>query len=359
MSGLTNAFAGDTSGTALPGSSDVPAFDRATFDYEDDLEGSPPAGGGGERPPQPTAGASVPDRRPAQAPSAGQPAGQQGAPPSGDPSQSPFTDEHFRIAGQFGLSREDVQRFGTPDALDVVLGRMYASVQRQLQQSAPAGGQVQNPGNPGPQVPEQGARQPAPSQPAAGMSQFSPFDRKQLETLDPEDRGLFEKVISHYEAPLQQLIGRLEAYEQQIGQMQFAQEVDAFDRQIAGLGETWADLLGKGATYDLDPGSPEARNRDRVFEEMDTLRHVYSNTGRPVPPAAKLFDTAVRGLFGDRFKQEARQQIKSQIRDQAGRFASQPTHVEGAPLSPEDAAVRYAEAKQREIGLRGSDDDVL
>lgn len=352
MSGLANAF--DT--TAEPGAG--AGIGQSDFGYEDDLGGPPPAGGGGERPPrQPVAeprASGVTAPAPARA---GTPAGQPGAQPDGGPPQSSFTDDHYRIAGQFGLSRDEVDRFGDVDTLDRVLGRMYSAAQRSF--AAQAGGQAQNPGNPGQQVPEQGGRQPAPSQPPAGASQFSPFDRKLLENLDPEDRGLFEKVIDHYEGPLKQVLSRLEEYEQQFERMQFAQEVEAFDRQIAGLSDAWEDVFGKGSTYDLDPGGAEARNRNRVFEEMDILRDVYSTTGRPVPPLAKLFDNAVRSLFGDRFRQQARHEIKGRLRDHQGRFTGTPTHREGRPLSAEEAAVRFAEQKSREIGLTGSDDGEL
>lgn len=74
---------------------------------------------------------------------------------------------------------------------------------------------------------------------------------------------------------------------------------DWMDRRIAGLGDDFSETLGVGDAEDIDPGSVEFENRQRLANRIGILTHSYHKLGRAIPPRNKLFDMAVEREFND------------------------------------------------------------
>jgi len=144
--------------------------------------------------------------------------------------------------------------------------------------------------------------------------------------IDPEIHG--EEVADAFK----KLGGRLAARDQQIQDL--AEYVDrqkatalleAADRYIANLGETYSATYGKGKTLSLDQNGAELKARKALLEEADIIMAGATLRGRAMDMDEAL-DRALSIKHRDRFKAEAREEITAKLSERSGQALQKPTN---------------------------------
>lgn len=145
------------------------------------------------------------------------------------------------------------------------------------------------------------------------------------DAFDPEIVQAFEGLHGHYQGRLSQMEQALGALLEQHQQQQAAQVSAECDRFFESLGESYHEILGKGAIGDFKPDSEAFKNRSRVVLEAKALIDAYAQAGLPVKSLDTFLHKALRSAFSDKVDQANRKQISTQLRDRKGQFIARPT----------------------------------
>ena len=234
---------------------------------------------------------------------------------------SGFRDEQYLWGQQIGLSREQVENFGTPEAFD----GMIEAISSDYEEEAPAA--------PAPEAKEfsEFVLEDA-SDYDDGIVKFVDFANEQLKTMNDTVSGLRDENS--------RLIQAEYARNAENNVAEFERIVNTMDEATFGRGEQ--DSLA----------SQEADSRMRLAEAVSRLGHGYEARGEDIPPMARLVEEASGAVFGNEIKNQTLRKASERSRQQRSQASAVPTHEEASPLTSEEAAIKAATEWQQEQGWR-------
>ena len=81
-------------------------------------------------------------------------------------------------------------------------------------------------------------------------------------------------------------------------------QLDQFNAAVQRLDS--AELFGDKPYQELSPGTPEAMNRERLFDQVAVLQRGYQASGMAVPQQTELVEQAYATVFANEIKDQAR-----------------------------------------------------
>ncbi|OHB56128.1 MAG: hypothetical protein A2Y07_01255 [Planctomycetes bacterium GWF2_50_10] len=234
------------------------------------------------------------------------------------PDENEFTDELFSRGEKAGLTRDELQEFGSPQAAEKAL-----TLLEKRGAPAPAAGKTQQ---------------------ADGGDATKPAFEKFKITLDPEvfDPEILETVNGmneHYAKQFELVMGQLTDARQSLSKQQALQFEAQFDSWIGQLGDGYKDVLGEGNGADMDKAGDQFKNRVKVLDEMEAIAAGYSRLGKEVPAYNELFNKALGAVFKDKQKEIVRKELSSKLGKR--QIIARPSQRRGGNVDPEAAARSY------------------
>ena len=117
--------------------------------------------------------------------------------------------------------------------------------------------------------------------------------------LDQQDRIAYQ----------QQYVSQAEAYQQQ---QNAAGELDQFNNAVSRLDNQ--ALFGDSSYQELESGSQQAQNMERLFDQVNVLAAGYEAQGLLVPQQDELVKQAYHTVFGDQISNQHRQRFNDRAR---------------------------------------------
>lgn len=234
--------------------------------------------------------------------------------------QPEFSDELLKRAADAGLSRSEVENFGSPEAVERVLVAFENEMARRVGQ-------------------KETREQPTDSEPDLVLDE---------DLLDPDVVSAFKQQ----DARMKKLEQKLAAAESENQRREEAEFESRCEGRFQSLGDEYKDLLGKGPSSGLGPRTKAFRNRKDVKAEMLALKAGYIQTGRAVPDEGDLFHRALRSLFGEQQETLTRRKIEGRVKSRKGKQINRPGNRERKTQSdPTETAVRDVDAFMRDKGI--------
>jgi len=129
------------------------------------------------------------------------------------------------------------------------------------------------------------------------------------------------KALAQASETINELGAELEAAKEQITSTSASLFISRADDMIARHGGDFREELGEGVYWDMEPGSPEAKNRTRLYEEMETILNVRAFRKQRQPITERqLLDAALASLFGSKVRQKAKDAAKDTLEKRRGQF---------------------------------------
>jgi len=170
-----------------------------------------------------------------------------------------------------------------------------------------------------------------------------------LERYDPDIGQAFQKVLG-------QLNAVQSALQQQQAQAQRAQQqeiLQAFDRQVAQLGDDFAGVFGKGNSLGLAPDSPQRQARERVLAAMDALDAYHQARGQHLSED-ELFGRAVAAETRELQKKLAVKEVKQQVKIRQKKAIGRPGRRKAGSTTPKDPYKEAQEVYEQEAKRLGA-----
>ena len=117
--------------------------------------------------------------------------------------------------------------------------------------------------------------------------------------LDQQDRIAYQ----------QQYVSQAEAYQHQ---QNAASELDQFNNAVSRLDNQ--ALFGDSSYQELEPGSQQAQNMERLFDQVNVLAAGYEAQGLLVPQQDELVKQAYHTVFGEQISNQHRQRFNDRAR---------------------------------------------
>lgn len=171
------------------------------------------------------------------------------------------------------------------------------------------------------------------------------FDESFVGAIKGLNEGIKASVTKLLEAQRAEFTNEFQSMRRQ----QHQETVANFDDAIAGLGDNWADVLGKGDGVELGKDSVELKNRSKLFDEVMSGKHSGS--------LRKRVEAAANAVFSDKATKIASDKTVEKVRSRQGKFVSRPSSRKenDASINPMRRALNNVKAKMREYN-RGRDD---
>jgi hypothetical protein len=173
-------------------------------------------------------------------------------------------------------------------------------------------------------------------------------------TLDPDEVG--EPVINAFKGLQSQFQEKLSGYEQRTAAAEQAvqslntmMEIQAFDGFLAGMGEGWSDMFGKGATLDLNENSKEFKERGKLLQQAFALRDVYAQKFGQNLPRAELFKRAHAAVYSDEIRKRQLSELNGKMKERAKQHTERPGKQERPPAAPREQAESTWKSGMRKI----------
>jgi hypothetical protein len=237
-----------------------------------------------------------------------------------DEQQEPgFRDEQYLWGQEIGLTREQVQAFGTPEAFDGMVERI--SVEEE--------------------------------EPAPQAEQPSGFSKYVLEDSEDYDEGIV-KFVDYANETLQKMSDEVTSLKDENSQLMRAESVRRAESNVAEFERIVNTMdeatFGRGEQDALP--SHEAESRMRLAEAVSRLGHGYEARGEQVPPMTRLVGEASGAVFGNEIKNQTLRKASERSRQQRSQASAVPTHEDASPLTSDEAAVKAATEWQQDQGWR-------
>lgn len=236
-------------------------------------------------------------------------------------------------AQQYGMSEEDAKGYGSTSLLE----RTLTAFDRRFGQ---LGSGAAKPANE-PSKPETDQVE------APATVEAEEFELKlSEEDYDPEVVKQLKAMNSHYAK-------KFAGMQQRVQQQERKEIGERVERLFSGLGEEFADEIGKGETEKMDRAGKQFKSRVQVLQQMDALALGYKQAGMDVPSEDELFKRATRLAFGERYESIARKKLSQQLDTRRGGMVQRPTNREmreRSHSSPEAQAAAAVKAKLKSFG---------
>jgi hypothetical protein len=259
-------------------------------------------------------------------------------------------------AKEAGINDAELESFGDAAALErtlTLLDRADIRNHRTLREGQTNGNSQKPPEQPAPPAPPVAppVQQQAPPPVTADDFQLDPEWVKGVSELDERIPKELQRLNDHYRTSRQRDQQALQA---------FQAELRSRDQQLKGIGDVVAQLmvgseLDKLAQDELwKPVLTESKNRQDIYEDATELAAVRQSRGQGPLPIQDLVRRAAMSRFGQDLHKQAVEKVRTQARDEGGRFSSSlpPQSREGSkqPDSREELFKRSRDLDKR-MGL--------
>ena len=140
------------------------------------------------------------------------------------------------------------------------------------------------------------------------------------------------EVLAQHILNQQQYVGRFADQEQSLRSQA---EIDDFDSAVQSLES--GGLFGSSKYQETEPGSEEAQNMERLYDQAYTFASGYVSQGQEVPPMADLVEQAYRVVFSKENDNQNRQRFNDRMRNASNRrLGGGRSTKETGPLLGED-----------------------
>lgn len=266
----------------------------------------------------------------------------------GDAADASTIDKELAIeAKAMGFTDEEIAQFDSDDDLQRALNfhaRKYLDGKR----ASPKADDTKPQGDK-PQDKAQTDKSGQPDKPQAQGKKPSPLESRTFEKsalnlnpdlVDPEIVEGLTKFHDDLDAKIENLAAAIVTLYQKDQIREDFSEFDEFDQFIDGLGDEWADVLGKGPRFGLSPDSDVTKNRVKVLTHARQLRDLYGGK----LPRKQLFKRALAAEFMDKTKQLARKDVSNKLNSRSKQRTQRPTSRQPSALPPgREAAVQFVE----------------
>lgn len=276
---------------------------------------------------------------------------------------APATPFNKKLLEQEGLTEEEAKhRFGSPDVFEAAVryhdSRIIKKVEDRLRQQA-----QQKPGSPTQQLAPKPQQAPVPqAQDAAKSRAFSPLDPKEW---GEDVAKLINGLNDHYAQQLNELAKSNESHVQRskmsekalIGLLQHgvaqnrATYYRQFDESVNALPEHYRGTFGEGTEHDLDQGSEQYRNRQRLDRAIKVLSYGRKQEGLGPLPFKSLLDRALNSEFSKIKDAAVRQETQVNVGKRQTQFMPRATAKRQKPLTSDERAEQFVGDKLREMGI--------
>ncbi len=232
--------------------------------------------------------------------------------------------ELVELAKKQGLSEEEINRIGDPDALDVIVSALQ---KRAVDATA----------------------EDAQEQKSDAALQDVEESRQQLATIEemnPEDH--FDPVAAKAIKSLKSELDRMRGELSNIGGVAIAAQSE---QDLAVIAKQYPEILGEGPTKNLVPHSDHVRNRTRLLDEVSVLRAGYRAANKAVPEDKELFAKAFQSVFGTKINEIERQRFTKKVKSREKQFIARATNNRNIPKKGRDRAVANVAKMMRDKGM--------
>ena len=112
----------------------------------------------------------------------------------------------------------------------------------------------------------------------------------------------------------QQYVSQAEAYQQQ---QLAAGELDQFNNAVSKLGDQ--TIFGDKSYQETEPGSEQAQNMERLFDQVNVLEAGYASQGMQIPAKEQLVEQAYHTMFGKEISKQYRSRFNERAKRQSKR----------------------------------------
>ena len=126
-----------------------------------------------------------------------------------------------------------------------------------------------------------------------------------------------------------------------------AHEVEKwFDKQVAGLGDDFTEVLGKGDYAAQKSGSPQAQKRDALANQVAVLWAGYKASGQQPPPREDVFAAAAQLVLKDDYLKAREKRLASDLAKRSTQHINRAGgHKVKSDKSPMDEIAAVLDAK--------------
>ena len=233
-----------------------------------------------------------------------------------------FSDELVQRAKDAGLDDEDLSNMGSSEQMEFVLGLLENKVQ---------------------QVQEEAKNTTSESGDAADEDQSS-NDVSWIDDIDPD-----EAVDTDTARAMKAMKSKIDELTSTLESMNKKTEEVKTNSYFTDLEPEWDEVFGSKSSST----SEQEANRQSVLEEVETLKDGYRSRKKRLPSDKDLFDRAVNGVFGEKAKDFARQELNERLQKRESQFLSRASNsnATGDMLSGRQQALKNVSSKMRELGL--------
>jgi uncharacterized protein with von Willebrand factor type A (vWA) domain len=228
------------------------------------------------------------------------------------------------LAKKQGLSEEEINRIGNPDALDVIVSALQKRAVDAIAEDAE-------------------------EQKSDAAVQEIEQSREQLtaiEEMNPEDH--FDPVAAKAIKALKGELDRMRGELANIGGVAIAAQSE---QDLSVIAKQYPEILGDGPTKNLVPHSDFVRNRTRLLDEVSVLRAGYRAANKAIPEDKDLFAKAFQSVFGSKINEIERQRFSKKVKAREKQFISRATNNRNLPKKGRDRAVANVAAMMRDKGM--------
>ena len=246
-------------------------------------------------------------------------------PPKGEE----FPPELLEIASQMGFTYQDVKSLGTAQALETAIRREQARWNYQ-------------------------GKPPEPDAEPETPAYLAEIDALVADGFDPEYAERLKGMLAPLSETNTKLTKQIEEMRGLQGQQQEALQRQQFaaeakqllgsvDGMLAALPKNYQKVLGTGPTIELKRTDPAFGKREQVINSYLEMRKGWQWHGATGPDDPKLFRAALTAALGDHSAQEAREEVKQQMRKNGKQVIARPTNAGPEGIDPREKAYRFAE----------------
>ena len=259
--------------------------------------------------------------------------------PVSQEADSDWRNDHYAVGQAVGLSREEVEAFGSPEAFDRVITK-FVNAHEQMTGQSPdmqTPMQTDDEGNP------------------------VPVDRAvqdQLEQFAFDDEEDYDEGILKLKDFVNDHVGSLNSQIQQMHIQNNRLQAEAAGRELdAILSSMDEDLFGSGRLNDVD--GDRGDRRIQVAQEIANMGREIVGSGEQLPPLEQMAKKAADAVFGDQLRNQTLKRASKRSRKVASQAVTPPTHRESDADKGFSAAVAAAAKWQRENGDMSASDNAF
>jgi hypothetical protein len=257
-------------------------------------------------------------------------------------SESVWRNDHYALGQAVGLTREEVESFGDPDAFDRVVQKFINAHEQMTGQS---------PDLTTPRQFEGGEGEPAKIPSGQEVDQ-------QHEQFSFEDEEDYDDGIVKLKNYVNDHVGSLNSQIQQMHIQNNRLQAEAAGRELdAILASMDEDLFGNGRLNDVD--EERGGRRIQVAQEIASMGREIVGSGETLPPLEQMAKRAADAVFGDQLRNQTLKKASKRSRKVASQAVTPPTHRESDPEKGISAAIAAAAKWQRDNGEMTAVDDAF